>query len=709
MAKTDEYALLGDVPVHESARKDWLKFSSYAQVLARAAIESKDPITIGVFGEWGTGKTSLMRLIEKEVGQEETAVGVWFNAWQYEKEEHLIVPLTATINKQLEEKTHKWSNKMAEGAKAVRDALRAIAYGFSIKGKVGIPLISEAEVNLSPKDMIERYQELTKDSVLARSLYFDAFEQLWQCGVACAGAPRIVVFVDDLDRCFPPKAVELLEGIKLVLNQPGFSFVLGVNDAIIQAFIVSKYSKECSIAGSYFEDYLDKIVQVKVSVPAREPDDMSEYITNLLAEGQVFATESAPDLVPLIAEACRRNPRSVIRLLNRIMVTVRIGKLEGKEYDPLALLLHIATDEPRYKRFRDALDVTVIVGPEQTEQQRTVTIGELLAERLRQADGSHGELVARLSAVSVKGLESELKKAIDTLDRNEHLCRLLKSDIGRRWLADGSFRHMLGQASERTLGEREETKSSKAERAADIDDPIGRLQENMVWIEGGTFQMGGTESEDEQPVHTVTVKGFSIAAMPVTQAQYQTIMGDNPSRFQGPDHPVESVSWDQAVEFCRRLSQRTGHQYALPSEAQWEYACRAGSRGRYCFGDDERQLADYAWYVENAKNSTQPVGRKNPNAWGLYDMHGNVWEWMQDDWHESYKGAPADGDAWTDSPERGSPRVFRGGSWSYPAVYCRCSCRRGDPPAYRDGRLGFRVVLVPSSAGRGGERSEPLK
>ncbi len=697
MAKAGEYALLGDVPVRESERGDLLKFSSHAKVLARAAVQTRDSITIGVFGEWGTGKTSLMRLIKDEVDNEKGAAAVWFNAWQYEKEEHLIVPLTATINKQLEQK--KWPAKLADGAKSIRDALRAVAYGFSIKGKVGIPLISEAEVNLSAKDMIERYQDLTKDSVLARSLYFDAFEKLQQCAAGAGSAPRIVVFVDDLDRCFPPKAVELLEGIKLVLNQPGFSFVLGVNDAIIQAFITSKYSKECNIAGSYFEDYLDKIVQVKVPVPAREPGDMTDYIESLIQEGQVFPKESTADAVLLIAEAGRRNPRSIIRLLNRIMVTVRIGGLDGKEYDPLALLLHIATDEPQYRRFRDALDVSVILTADDAKQQPPITIGELLAEHLQQAEAVHGELIGRLNAISVKGLESELKKAIDTLDKNDHLCNLLKSDIGRKWLADKDFRHMLGEASESTLGETKEARPGRGVPRADLDDPIRQLQDNMVRIEGGAFEMGSTGQEAEQPVHRVALEGFAISAMPVTQAQYHAIMGTNPSHFEGEDFPVESVSWDDAAKFCERLSEKTGHRYTLPSEAQWEYACRAGNSGRYCFEDDESQLGDYAWYDANAKNSTHPVGKKKPNNWGLYDMHGNVWEWVQDDWHGSYEGAPNDGRAWTDSPERGSGRVLRGGAWCSSAWYCRSAFRGWSDPQARDGDSGFRVVSLSSGLG----------
>ena len=706
MAKKESYALLGDVPVRESTRGDLLKFSSYARVLARATIETKDSITIGVFGEWGTGKTSLMRLIKDEVDKEKAAAAVWFNAWQYEKEEHLIVPLTATISKELARK--KWSAKLADGAGSVRDALRAIAYGFSIKGKVGIPLISEAEVNLSPKDMIERYQDLTKDTVLARSLYFDAFEKLAACAAGAAAAPRIVVFVDDLDRCFPPKAVELLEGIKLVLNQPGFSFVLGVYERIIQDFIKAKYAKDYNIDESYFEDYLDKIVQVKVEVPAREPGDMAAYIGSLIQEGQVFPEESAPDLVPLIAEAGKRNPRSIIRLLNRIMVTVRIGKLEGKEYDPTALALHIATDEPKYKRFRNALDVSVNLAEEGVEKKRTITIGELLADRLQQQAGAvHSEFIAGLNATSVTGLESELKKAIETLDKNEHLCNLLKSDVGRTWLADVELRHMLGQASESTLGEKEKSRPSKAEQAADIDEPIRQLQDNMVAIEGGQFHMGSTEKETEQPVHSVTLQDFEMSAMPVTQAQYAAVMGNNPSNFKGEDLPVESVSWRDAKEFCERLSKKTGRVYTLPSEAQWEYACRAGSTARYCFGDDESLLADYAWYGKNSEGTTHPVGRKKPNGWGLYDMHGNVWEWCLDRWDEDYKNAPDDGRV--RESDEGSDRVIRGGSWLDSAGICRCSYRFGGDPVGRYGYLGFRVVLVPSSGARGSERSELLQ
>ena len=128
--------------------------------------------------------------------------------------------------------------------------------------------------------------------------------------------------------------------------------------------------------------------------------------------------------------------------------------------------------------------------------------------------------------------------------------------------------------------------------------------------------------------------------------------------------------------------------YRLPSEAEWEYACRAGSETEFCFGDDAKRLGEFAWYSENSESKTHPVGEKKPNAWGLYDMHGNVWEWVEDDWHDSYEGAPDDGSAWIDKP-RGSDRVVRGGSWGDVARYCRSAVRSGYAPVDRFGAWAF--------------------
>ena len=213
----------------------------------------------------------------------------------------------------------------------------------------------------------------------------------------------------------------------------------------------------------------------------------------------------------------------------------------------------------------------------------------------------------------------------------------------------------------------------------------------MVKIPAGKFMMGSDEYDFEKPIHEVTVNAFKIGKYPVTQEQYQAVMGTNPSRFKGnPQNPVEYVSWSDAQAFCERLSELTGQKYRLPTEAEWEYACRAGTKTRFNFGNDDSQLGDYAWFKGNSDNETHPVGQKKPNPWGLYDMHGNVLEWCEDGWHENHENAPTDGTAWNDNHSQNNFMVIRGGSWgSYPR-YCRSAYRNGIDDRYVN--YGFRVV-----------------
>ena len=215
----------------------------------------------------------------------------------------------------------------------------------------------------------------------------------------------------------------------------------------------------------------------------------------------------------------------------------------------------------------------------------------------------------------------------------------------------------------------------------------------MVAIPGGSFLMGsppGQGDADERPQRRVTIAPFAMGRTEVTQAQWFAVMGTRPSWFKGDDLPVEQVSWDDAQDFVRRLSTMTGRRYRLPSEAEWEYAARAGSQGAYSFGDDASQLGRHAWFGANSNSRTQPVGRKQANAYGLYDMHGNVWEWVEDCWNGNYAGAPADGRAWT-SGDCGR-RVVRGGSWNdFPALL-RAAIRSGYTSSYRSDNDGFRVA-----------------
>ncbi len=228
--------------------------------------------------------------------------------------------------------------------------------------------------------------------------------------------------------------------------------------------------------------------------------------------------------------------------------------------------------------------------------------------------------------------------------------------------------------------------------------PAGQPFKNSLGMEfvpiaAGTFQMGSDASEaydDEKPVHRVTIsKPFFLGKYEVTQEEWQAVMGDNPNNFKGTRLPVETVSWEQAQEFVKRLNAREKTtKYRLPTEAEWEYAARAGTTTAYSFGNDVSHLKNYAGYSDNAGGTTHPVGQKSPNAWGLHDMHGNVWEWVHD-WYGWYTAATAVDPA---GPAAGSRRVHRGGSWHHTAWHCRSAHRNGLAPGNRDGGLGLRLL-----------------
>jgi formylglycine-generating enzyme required for sulfatase activity len=230
----------------------------------------------------------------------------------------------------------------------------------------------------------------------------------------------------------------------------------------------------------------------------------------------------------------------------------------------------------------------------------------------------------------------------------------------------------------------------------------------FVWIPAGTFTMGSPDSEVDrqsnegpQTVATLT-HGFYVCQHEVTQGEYQAMMGSNPSAFQGYwSRPVEQVTWDEAINYCAKLTEQertagrlpSGWVYRLPTEAEWEYACRAGTTTRFSYGDDPgyAQLGNYAWYSSNSGGQTHEVGLKQPNSWGLYDMAGNVWEWCLD-WYGTYPGGSVTDPKGCDS---GSGRVVRGGCWNYAGGYCRSAVRSGHAPDDRGSYIGIRAVLAP--------------
>jgi formylglycine-generating enzyme required for sulfatase activity len=244
-------------------------------------------------------------------------------------------------------------------------------------------------------------------------------------------------------------------------------------------------------------------------------------------------------------------------------------------------------------------------------------------------------------------------------------------------------------------------------RGAKTDAILKRFADEFIPITPGqgkfpaSFVMGSDKDGpvSEQPAHKVTLKKpFALAKYEVTQELYQAVTGQNPSRWKGPRNSVEKVSFNEAVAFCRKVTQELrrlgllskGEVIRLPSEAEWEYVCRAGTTTAYSFGDDAGELTQYGWFTGNAKGNDPPVGAKKPNPWGFYDLHGYVWEWCADAWHENYEGAPADGSPWL--ADVAKERVIRGGAWTERAERCRSAARSRAPAETRSDAIGFRCA-----------------
>lgn len=343
------------------------------------------------------------------------------------------------------------------------------------------------------------------------------------------------------------------------------------------------------------------------------------------------------------------------------------------------------------------------------------TKDDLAKERLRE----RAAVWYRLAAPKLSGLlKSKIEKRINEVPK-DRLARMAVPRPSKRAVTsakpptppslavapfDAHQAKQHQQASARYLGV-----------PVEITNSIGM---KLVLIPPGEFDMGSTQEEvdrllgkarqnnwprwytdrlpGEAPRHRVRItRAFYLGVCEVTQAQYVLIMGSNPSHFEGPSNPVEQVSWEDATEFCGKLSAKEGRTFRLPTEAEWEFACRGGTAAAWCFGDNEIEFSNYAWCKTNARRKTHTVGQKKPNAWGLYDIHGNVYEWCQD-WYDEdyYAGSPTDDPP---GPSGGSLHVDRGGSWGSIPWCCRSSVRDSSVPSRRIYSLGFRVAAVSPS------------
>lgn len=239
------------------------------------------------------------------------------------------------------------------------------------------------------------------------------------------------------------------------------------------------------------------------------------------------------------------------------------------------------------------------------------------------------------------------------------------------------------------LALRDEMEETGSEQWPGITCPVTGMKFSLLPM--GEFFMGGHGAPNEKPVHCVRLsKPFYVGIHPVTQSQWYSVMLRRPSQFPGDDNPVETVSWYDCQEFCTKLTKLTGKPVRLPTEAQWEYACRAGSTTDFALGDGKEVMTQMGWCFSNSERRTQPVKQKKPNKWGLFDMHGNVWEWCRDYFKHSYV---SHGSHNPSGPTGGTARMLRGGSWDLVELYSQSSYRNWHIPDQRNNRCGLRVVF----------------
>ena len=422
--------LLSDDPIRDRDR-DGLELANWAQVVAGAALGSEGPLSIGVFGRWGVGKTSVLHLARGIIDESPRAAAgeittVMFNAWQYEAEEIPLVPLIASILQELET-----SKDRRDGpARQLRSALRSALCGLSAEVKGNVPFVGEMKLAFDAEKAIKRFETLRAqwiDQQMERSLYFNAFQVLREVQRTATAASRhqVVVFVDDLDRCFPDRAIRLLEGIKLVLSEPGFLFVLAVDRAVLEAYLDKRFSEEFGLRDQpRGQSYLAKFIQLPLWIPPHE-HRFSKLVEHLLDEAPLvpFAAELAP-MSREIGLACDHNPRQLVRFLNDLLVDEYVFRLRGNR----SLF--------KFHSF--------VAGRGVRMQSESVYYGLLRSQAHCDQIGACDDLEA-LREMTAQALAGSLAggpsfELWTGLQGNEHLAALLLSAPGKKWLKDGSAR-----------------------------------------------------------------------------------------------------------------------------------------------------------------------------------------------------------------------------------------------------------------------------
>lgn len=528
-----ELFLFTDEPIRDLTG-DHLGLRPFSAMVAAAALSNRGPLNIGVFSSWGQGKTSVLHqakaLIEEQ--RKPNVITAWVNAWQYEHEAHPIVPLLAII---INEITKSIDARKSVGRKDddaisktfgdLKRALRSIAYGFSAKVGSNIPGFANLEIGFVAKDMIDRDEKLSsdRDPLLDQSLYYHAYERLEKFRTelnksAPADQPKIVVFIDDLDRCLPAKALHLLESLKLVLAQPGFIFVLGVDRHVIDSFLTKRYHRDFGISADkgHGRQYMDKIIQLPLDLPHHQ-SRFEKYIGNLILDDKLdkllppafralFAEkEAGPAFIAALAAGCERTPRTLIRTLNYLLTDLFLRQQDF--YDQ--------TNDPFGKNHAEFLQFSAVsritritLGSDKERLYRSLLKNDqfcfLIAQSLSgESDFWDADLNDPDWGYSYSGGIEDYKKNIESMSDyrmaiydSDSLKELFVTPLGQRWLRE----HVKRQAIEDFLAERQEAASVPDETSEQIVDAAVRKKLN--------FPEGSVDDENRKKITALDL-GFT--------------------------------------------------------------------------------------------------------------------------------------------------------------------------------------------------------
>ncbi len=738
---------------------DQLGFASYREALGGLILDpaTDTPLTIGVFGSWGTGKTSLLMMLKRDVeeaaveGQDKNLV-VWFNAWKYTQEgslwRALILRVVEAIRADLDEPaagvsaakrdktavatakrllqdvedalyqavdreeagslTIDWTKLAKGGIKTAAWAAMATVPGLSLGAKV-LEEISKEATKEAPTDYVAALDRARVKVRMAQMASVEQFEKRFADLVQShlAGG-RLVVFVDDLDRCLPEQAIEVLEAIKLFLDVPGCIFVLAVDRKVIAQGIQVKYKQlaDHRIDG---QQYLEKIIQLPFELPPLLSPEVKTYIDQMAPQ--------LPD--PRCAEVFavglgQANPRRIKRSINVFLLLSRLAEAKEDKLGKLNML-RLAKVVVIQQVHGDLYDLL---------RYQPLYLADL--ERFLRDSGRLENLEGRSRKDGdVPAAEPpEHLKAFADLPALRPLLGIGQGDA-EACFADAGLHDIEPYfALARSAGQAPAQLSASTvfiPQVIEIPDggPFlrGTSDADIDWLVGHTDWAADAKKrgqfKGEQPQRRLHVSPFSIGRFPVTNREYQAFVraaghappqhwpdGELPEDLQA--HPVVYVTHHDALAFCAWLNEQSvvrkpradGRVWRLPTEAEWEKAARGTDDSRaYPWGNDFKP--EYC-NVDGRLGSTSPVGQFSPagdSPYGLADMAGNVWEWCADWFGEQYYESASEQDPL--GPTTGEYRVVRGGSWSNLRRAARCAARDSYPPDYRYFNVGFRVVQGP--------------